>query len=50
MQEPYPFWSSNLKTNAEWDEQKKMCPGIGKGKLYTLDEIENSIRPVLNDL
>jgi Fe-S-cluster containining protein len=46
----FPFWSSNLKTKAEWEEQKKMCPGIGKGKLYTLDEIENSMSPELNDL
>ncbi len=46
----FPFWTSNLKTKAEWEEQKKMCPGIGKGKLHTLDEIENFMGPELNDL
>lgn len=46
----FPFWTSNLKTIAEWEEQKKMCPGIGKGKLYTLDEIENLMEPELRDL
>ncbi len=45
----FPFWTSNLKTRSDWEEQKKMCPGIGKGKLHTLDEIENSMVQ-LNDL
>ncbi len=46
----FPFWSSNLKNNTEWQEQKKTCPGIGKGKLYTLEEIDNSLIPELRDL
>ena len=46
----FPFWSSNLKTKAEWEEQKKMCPGIGKGKLFALDEIESFMGPELRDL
>lgn len=46
----FPFWKSNLGTNAEWEEQGKTCQGIGKGKLHTVDEIESRLRPELNDL
>ncbi len=46
----FPFWSSNLKNKTQWEEQKKTCPGIGKGKLHTLEEIDNSLRPELRDL
>jgi len=46
----FPYWSSNLKNKTEWEEQKRTCPGIDKGKLHTLEEIENSLRPELSDL
>jgi len=46
----FPFWSSNLKNKTEWEVQKKTCPGIGKGKLHTREEIDNSLRPELRDL
>ncbi len=46
----FPYWTSNLKTRTEWKEQKKMCPGIGKGKLYSVNDIENLICSELNDL
>jgi len=46
----FPYWSSNLKNKTEWEEQKRTCPGIDKGKLHTPEEIENSLRPELSDL
>ncbi len=46
----FPFWKSNLKNKSEWEKQKRTCPGIGKGKLYTLQEIEKNIKPELNHL
>ncbi|MFV1975240.1 MAG: YkgJ family cysteine cluster protein [Candidatus Scalindua sp.] len=46
----FPFWSSNLKNKAEWEEQKRTCPGIDKGNLHTPEEIENRLRPELRDL
>ena len=46
----FPFWKSNLRTNAEWEEQGKTCQGIGKGKLHTLEEIGNHLRPELSNL
>ena len=36
----YPFWRSILASERYWEEEKKYCPGIGKGKLYTAGEIE----------
>ncbi len=46
----FPFWKSNLRNMTEWERQKKTCPGIGKGKLHTLEEIENRLKPELSNL
>ncbi len=46
----YPFWKSNLENSKEWEDVKKTCPGIGRGKLYTSEEIENRLKPELIDL
>ncbi|MBS1259136.1 MAG: hypothetical protein MAG551_02202 [Candidatus Scalindua arabica] len=46
----FPFWKSNLRNASEWKEQGKTCPGIGKGKLYTVKEIESRLRPELSNL
>ena len=35
----YPFWIKNLRNEKNWELTKKECPGIGKGKLYTEEEI-----------
>lgn len=36
----WPFWDSNLKRPRDWKETCDVCPGAGKGRLYTLDQIE----------
>ena len=36
----WPFWNSNLKSQATWKETCQQCPGAGTGKLYSLEEIE----------
>ncbi len=36
----WPFWDSNLKTPETWEQTCEECPGSGKGKLYTLEQIE----------
>jgi Fe-S-cluster containining protein len=36
----WPFWNSNIKTEAAWKETCSVCPGSGKGKLYSLEHIE----------
>lgn len=36
----WPFWSSNLTTQACWNKATGKCDGINRGKLYSFDEIE----------
>jgi len=36
----YPFWMSVMEDEDSWDRESKSCPGIGKGKLYTKEEID----------
>jgi len=35
----WPFWKSNLESEETWQQTQQDCPGAGRGKLYTLDEI-----------
>ncbi len=46
----FPFWKSNLRNTAEWEEQGKTCPGIGSGKLHTREKVESRLGPKLSDL
>lgn len=36
----WPFWDSTVKNEAAWEETCEVCPGSGKGKLYSLEHIE----------
>jgi Fe-S-cluster containining protein len=36
----YPFWSELMDNKRQWDFLGKSCHGIGKGRLYSLEEIE----------
>jgi len=36
----FPFWNSLLSSESLWLEQKKLCPGIGKGRTFSFTEIE----------
>lgn len=35
----FPFWPENLRTAADWGEAASECPGMGKGRLYSPQEI-----------
>ncbi len=35
----WPFWIENIETPDAWEGVCGICPGSGKGKLYSLDEI-----------
>ena len=35
----FPFWFSNLRSQAGWDALQHQCPGIGQGRLYSKQEI-----------
>ena len=36
----WPFWDSNLKNEAAWEETCRICPGSGTGKLHSLEHID----------
>jgi uncharacterized protein len=36
----WPFWDSNLRTEAAWQETCRICPGSGQGPLVSLEVIE----------
>ncbi len=46
----FPFWKSNLENKTEWENQKNTCPGIGKGRLHTSNDIESYLKPELSKL
>jgi len=35
----FPFWFNYLRAEKKWRQIEKECPGIGKGKVFTKDEI-----------
>ncbi|MFT7486764.1 MAG: Fe-S-cluster containining protein [Candidatus Paceibacteria bacterium] len=41
----WPFWDENLKDEKRWEGPvKQCCPGIGKGRLHSVEEIEQTAR------
>lgn len=40
----WPFWPENLNPRVWREEVASFCPGIGKGRLYTADEIKQIIK------
>lgn len=40
----WPFWSDNFNAKTWKKEIINLCPGIGKGKLYSKDEVEQIIK------
>ncbi len=36
----WPFWEENLDPQVWQDEIASFCPGVGRGRLYTVEEIE----------
>ena len=40
----WPFWPENMNAQTWNCEIKSFCPGIGKGRLYTKDEIKTRLK------
>ena len=36
----WPFWNSNLKSEAAWNEAAESCPGCNKGDLVPLEKMQ----------
>jgi hypothetical protein len=37
----WPFWDANLSSEQSWRHAARRCPGIGKGRPFTLGQIED---------
>lgn len=40
----WPFWPENMNARVWTQEVKAFCPGVGKGRLYTAEEIQAILR------
>ena len=36
----FPFWPHLVRSKRRWKSVKQRCPGVGKGKVYTEEEIK----------
>jgi hypothetical protein len=36
----WPFWQSNLRSSAAWEETCKICPGAGRGEFVPFEEVK----------
>lgn len=39
----WPFWPENVETPKDWEGIKRVCPGSGKGRHFSAEEIVESI-------
>ena len=37
----YPFWGELLARESSWEVERQACEGIGKGRTYSVEEIED---------
>jgi Fe-S-cluster containining protein len=44
----FPFWFTNLRSENTWKKVLENCPGAGKGKLYSKEEILEIIMASFN--
>jgi Fe-S-cluster containining protein len=42
----YPFWASNVRTPATWQDACCVCPGCGRGSLIPLEEIQARVQVI----
>ena len=35
----FPFWSDGLRSRSSWEALKKRCTGVGRGKLWSKEDI-----------
>jgi Fe-S-cluster containining protein len=38
----WPFWPENIATSEDWDHVERVCPGAGRGRLFSVEEIRAS--------
>ncbi len=40
----YPFWPQNMKSLKQWRSMAGECPGIGRGRVYSVTEIDAMLK------
>ncbi len=40
----YPFWANVMEDRESWEREGQGCPGIGKGRRYSKEEIDQLIQ------
>lgn len=40
----WPFWTWIVKSKKDWEECGAECPGINKGRLWSVEEIEKNLK------
>lgn len=45
----YPFWENLVLDKFEWNSEKRTCPGMDCGKLYSKEEVEKHLEQRRND-
>ena len=45
----FPFWFENLRSRKKWRLTAKECPGIGKGPLYSKEQIMECIHASIDN-
>jgi Fe-S-cluster containining protein len=38
----WPFWPENIETAEAWQDVKSVCPGSGRGQLFSVEEIRST--------
>ena len=38
----WPFWPENIESRDDWDHVTSVCPGSGRGQVFTVEEIRAS--------
>ncbi len=39
----FPFWEQNLRSRQCWEAVKSRCPGVGRGRMYSAEDIEGIV-------
>ncbi len=39
----FPFWPENLRRPADWEYTARDCPGLNRGRKYSLEEIREAL-------
>ena len=38
----WPFWPENIETSESWEQVTRICPGSGKGRWFSVEEVAAS--------